>query len=374
MSLAPVLARCRNDREAWRYTDLAALLPARDLETNSESLASPPAHAIDRSILPSVVSEASLRLRLVFVDGVYDPRLSHGGEWPQGVQVKVEDSMCSIAALADTCLATAPIELVFVHASSREFSSQLAFSLGESSRLTVIEHHISDADCAAAHVMETSIALGPYAKLSHSTLFHGAPSATCLSRTQAQVGKGAFYRHFALIKDTRLVRNEIHVNLQGEQAQVALDGAMLLREREHADTYIKVLHAAPYATSRQFYKSIAQGRAKGVFQGKIIVEPAGQHADAQQVSRTLLLSDQAEMDAKPELEIYADDVHCSHGCASGNLDDEALFYLRSRGLTEKQARAMLLRAFVDEVLHESHAGECASYAQDLAERWFDNGE
>lgn len=373
MSLASVLARCRNDREAWRYTDLASLLPAQGQGGGRINAAAPVATlAVDRSALPSVVEEAALRLRLAFVDGVYDPLLSHDGEWPQGLRVEAGGSRCVIAAQADTCLATAPLELAFFHSADHERSTQLVLSLGASSRLTVIEHHLGGKDCTATHVAESAVTLGEHSKLAHATLFHGMPSGAYLGRTQAQVEKGAFYRHFSFIKDTKLARHEVIASLQGEHAQASLDGAMLLRERQHADISIKIAHAAPYATSRQFYKSIAQDRAKGAFQGKVVVEPSGQHADAHQVCRALLLSDQAEMNAKPEMEIYADDVQCSHGCATGNLDDEALFYLRSRGLTETQARAMLLRAFVDEVLQESHAGECSSYAQALAERWFDD--
>ncbi|MER2519331.1 MAG: SufD family Fe-S cluster assembly protein [Bdellovibrionales bacterium] len=374
MSLTSVLARSRNDREAWRYTDLAALLPAAC--PPSEASQTGVQDAIDRGTLPSVIEEPSLRLRLAFVDGIFDPLLSHGGEWPTGLRVEAKGSHCSITAEVETCLVTAPLELVFFHrrglASYLERNTQLHISLGESSRLTLIEHHFGEDNCAAVHVAESFITLDPHAKLSHAMLFHRAPAATCLARTEAHLAKGAFYRHFALIKDTKLVRNELLIGLEGEQAQTTLDGAMLLRAREHADTYIKVLHAAPYATSRQFYKSIVQDRAKGAFQGKILVEPAGQHADARQTCRALLLSDQAEMNAKPELEIYADDVQCSHGCATGTLDDDALFYLRSRGLSESQAHAMLLRAFVDEIMNESHAGECSTFAQSLAERWFDD--
>ncbi len=390
MSLASVLARSRNDREAWRYTDLAALLPAASPSSGEAQTAigMEVLDAIDRGALPSVIEEPSLRLRLVFVDGVFDPLLSHDGEWPTGLRIEAEGSRCSIAAEVDTCLVTAPLELVFLHRggldstsgppslspspSDLERNTRLDVSLGASSRLTLIEHHLGEDHCAAIHVAESSITLNAHAKLSHAMLFHRAPAATCLARTEAHLARGAFYRHFALVKDTKLVRNELLIGLEGEQAQTTLDGAMLLRAREHADTLIKVLHAAPYATSRQLYKSVLQDRARGVFQGKIIVEPSGQHADARQACRSLLLSDQAEMDAKPELEIYADDVQCSHGCATGNLDDDALFYLRSRGLAEPQARAMLLRAFVDEILNEAHAGECSTFAQSLAERWFDD--
>jgi len=127
---------------------------------------------------------------------------------------------------------------------------------------------------------------------------------------------------------------------------------MLLCGDDHIDTTTKVVHRAPQGTSRQVYKTVLDDKAHGVFQGKIAVEKGAQKTDGYQLSRALLLSDQAEMDAKPELEIFADDVKCSHGSAIGDLDENALFYLRSRGLNEDQARALLIEGFVSESLED----------------------
>lgn len=376
MNLAALLARRSADREAWRYTDLPALLA--ELGTSNSPVQQAGWRDLDSRSLPSVVDEPALRLRVAFVDGAFDPDLSHKDDWPTGLRVEAQGDSCSIFVAAETCLATVPLEIIFLRRADtdagQERNTRLNIALGESSRLSVIEHHLGEAGRTAPHIAEGSVTLAPHAKLSQAVFLHGAPSSACLIRTEAEVGREAYFRHFSMIQGTKLTRQDIHVALRGEQAQAALDGIMLLREREHADTFIKVLHEAPCATSRQFYKSVLQDKAKGAFQGKVVVESAGQFADAQQSCRALLLSDQAEMNAKPELEIYADDVQCSHGCATGNLDDDAMFYLRSRGIAESIARTLLLRAFIDEILDESHAGECAPLARALAERWFTHAD
>ena len=167
-----------------------------------------------------------------------------------------------------------------------------------------------------------------------------ARALSSLAQTQRDIAEGAYYDNFALIKGRKLVRNEIDVTLAGPLAQCALNGAMLLRGHEHADTTTRITHAAPHGSSRQVYKTVLGGQSRGVFQGKIIVAEGAQKTDGYQLSRALLLSDQAEMNAKPELEIHADDVKCSHGSTVGDLDADALFYLRARGLNETEARAL----------------------------------
>jgi Fe-S cluster assembly protein SufD len=144
---------------------------------------------------------------------------------------------------------------------------------------------------------------------------------------------------------------------------------MLLRGREHADTVTRVTHQAPRCTSRQIYKTVLDEKSRGVFQGRITVAEGAQKSDGYQLSRALLLSDQAEMDAKPELEIFADDVKCGHGSAIGDLDENAMFYLRSRGIGEKQARALLIEGFVAETLDEIRIDEWRDIFSAEIEGW-----
>src|SRR5882724_1263470 len=145
-------------------------------------------------------------------------------------------------------------------------------------------------------------------------------------------------------------RNEIHVRLAGERAACNLYGFYLGRGQQHHDCTTEIVHAEPRTSSREIYKGVLDDRARGVFQGKIAVARNAQKADGHQLSKTLLLSERAEIDTKPELEIFADDVKCSHGAAAGELDDDALFYLRARGIGLAEARRMLVEAFVGETL------------------------
>jgi Fe-S cluster assembly protein SufD len=147
-----------------------------------------------------------------------------------------------------------------------------------------------------------------------------------------------------------LVRNQLTSRLLEEGASVRLQGLFASTGSQHVDNQTLVEHAAPHCSSRQLYKGVLGGRSRGVFRGRVVVSPGAQKTDAEQSSRNLLLTDHAEIDTKPQLEIYADDVKCSHGSSIGQLDTEALFYLRARGLAEKRARALLTEGFVREIV------------------------
>ena len=165
------------------------------------------------------------------------------------------------------------------------------------------------------------------------------------------------------------MRDEIEAELKGKLAQCALNGIMLAKGHDHLDTLTRITHAAPHGTSRQMYKSVLAGKAQAAFQGKILVEKDAQKTDGHQLSRALLLSDQAEMDAKPELEIYADDVKCSHGTTVGDLDKDALFYLRARGLNEDEARRLLIEGFIGEMLDGIRVEELRDLCRDETKEW-----
>jgi Fe-S cluster assembly protein SufD len=247
-------------------------------------------------------------------------------------------------------------------------ATKFLIDIGESSRLTLIEHHMpSTADIVK--IVDTEIHLGAQAKLVHGKIVHGDSAAAHLTMTRVHVAKGAYYDNFTLIKGGRLIRNEIDVSLAGPLAQCNLNGIMLLRGHQHADTTTRITHLAPYGTSSEFYKSVVADQARGVFQGKILVAKDAQKSDGNQLSRALLLSDQAEMDAKPELEIYADDVKCSHGSTVGDLDAEAMFYLRTRGLNETEARALLIHGFIEEAIDLIHVPEWREFCRFAAEEW-----
>ena len=208
------------------------------------------------------------------------------------------------------------------------------------------------------------------ANLVHLRLQQDATTAFHLSTVYADVAAGGTYDSFALTLGARLARMEVHANLNGAAAAAHLNAAQLLGGNQHADFTTVVRHAAPNTASRQTVKNVLSGKSRGVFQGKIEVLRVAQKTDGYQMNQALLLSPDAEMNAKPQLEIYADDVKCSHGATIGELDGEQLFYLRSRGIPDAQARTMLVRAFLSEALDPiAHEGARAAMETAIATWW-----
>jgi Fe-S cluster assembly protein SufD len=171
------------------------------------------------------------------------------------------------------------------------------------------------------------------------------------------VGAHARFNEFLFTLGSGVLRNQLFVHFAGEGTIAAIRGVSLLNGRQHADTTLIAEHAAGGCTSRELFKSVLDGESHGVFQGKIIVRPHAQKSDARMATHALLLSDTAEADNKPELEIFADDVQCGHGATAGSLDENLLFYLRARGIPEQEAQSLLIQAFVGEAVEGiEHAG------------------
>lgn len=222
--------------------------------------------------------------------------------------------------------------------------------LGRNSEATLVQHSLSGT--ASAHLTNCVVecALGAGARLTHVELQEENPHALHLAHTAARLDAHSRYTHLALSTGGALTRNDLVLRLDGPGAECLLDGLTLGRGRSHVDHRIFVDHAQPGGTSRQRYKSVLWDRARAVFNGRVRVAAGAQRTDARQRNRNLLLSKDAEVDSRPQLEIFADDVKCSHGAATGGLDPAQLFYLRARGLDEAQARIMLVEAFAAEVL------------------------
>jgi Fe-S cluster assembly protein SufD len=177
------------------------------------------------------------------------------------------------------------------------------------------------------------------------------------------------YEAFTLTLGSKLSRNQIHTELLGQHAQCNLYGVNLLGADQIGDTTITVDHIAPECRSEQFYRSVLGGSSRGIYQGKVFVDKLAQKTDGYQLSNALILNEGAEMNSKPELEIYADDVKCSHGSTSGMLDDEQLFYLRSRGVPADQARSLLIKAFVMEVVERLSDSSIRSLLNEQIDTW-----
>ena len=243
--------------------------------------------------------------------------------------------------------------------------------LERGARLTLME--ISNGTGSYMHnpVFEIHVADG--AALTHVRIQTEDITAFHLATIYAAVASGGTYDSFTLNVGARITRTEIHASLDGPGAIAHLNGAQLLTGSQHGDFTSVVRHTAPKGTSRQTVKNVLAGRSRGVFQGRIEVARGAQGTDGYQMNRALLLSPDAEIDTKPELEIFADDVKCSHGATVGELDAEQLFYLRSRGIPDQEARSILVRAFLAEALDPVTNETARDLLEASVARWWANG-
>jgi Fe-S cluster assembly protein SufD len=240
------------------------------------------------------------------------------------------------------------VRLVSLATNTAAFHPRHMVRLDPGARLVLLESAAGDGAYLHNPVVEVHLAEG--AHLTHVRLQDESDGAFHLATIYGDVAENAVYDGFTLNIGGRVTRTELHARLAGPHATAHLNGAQLLAGTQHADFTSVVRHAEPHGTSRQTVKNVLAGRSRGVFQGRIEVARAAQKTDGYQMNQALLLSPDAEVDTKPELEIFADDVKCSHGATVGELDPDQLFYLRARGIPEAEARAILVRAFLTEAL------------------------
>ena len=255
------------------------------------------------------------------------------------------------------------------HGHPVSFHPRHAIRLGQGASLTLAEINAGTGVYFSNPVITAEIAED--ATLVHLREQREAPGAFHLSTVFADVAARGTYDSFSLALGGRLARVQVHARLAGENAMAHLNAAQLLGGTQHADFTTTVRHDAPSTASRQTVKNVLTGHAKGVFQGKIEVARIAQKTDGYQMNQTLLLSRDAEIDSKPQLEIYADDVKCSHGCTVGELDADQLFYLRSRGVPEADARNMLIRAFLSEALDPIAHDAMRDHMESAIAAWWD---
>lgn len=238
----------------------------------------------------------------------------------------------------------------------------------EGAALTLIETHQGGDDAQQVQqVSDVFVAKG--AKLTHIRLQDVGAKTVHLATDLVDVAKGANYRGFVLTMGGELSRQESFIEFSGQNAEAHISGAYLLSGKQHGDITTCVNHAVPHCVSREVFKGVVADKARGVFQGKIVVAEDAQKTDGHMLNKTLLLSDRAEMDAKPELEIYADDVKCSHGATAGQLDANQLFYLRARGIDEGAARGLLMQSFLAEALFEVEDEQIRDVLQAHVNAW-----
>jgi Fe-S cluster assembly protein SufD len=242
----------------------------------------------------------------------------------------------------------------------------------ENAQVSIVEDYVSlDGKGGAASFSNTVTELlaGENAVVSHYMLVRPAQDAYNISTLRIQQGRASNVATHSLLLSGALVRNNVHPVLAGEGAECLINGLFMANGRQHMDNYMLVEHASPHCNSRQFYNGVLNGQGHGVFHGRIIVHKDAQKTDAKQTNRNLLLSDDAQIDTKPQLEIYADDVKCTHGATIGQVEENALFYLRSRGLDEAAAKHLLLLAFANECLDRMSSDQVRRHLESLVTEW-----
>ncbi len=254
--------------------------------------------------------------------------------------------------LDETCVLDKPLYVLFIVTGngSAVASPRLLIRAGGHSRASIVEHYAGTPDARRFTNAVTDLELDDAARLSHVRLQEQPPESLEVSRLTARLQARAGLDACTLDLGGRLVRHDVAVRLEGAEASVSLNGVYLTDGRRHVDNHTRIDHVARDTRSSEDYRGVLKDRSRAVFNGKVMVHAGADGTDASQSNRNLLLSDSAEVDTKPELEIYADDVKCSHGATVGQLDESALFYLRSRGLDTETARHLLIFAFLREVL------------------------
>jgi Fe-S cluster assembly protein SufD len=384
--------------EDWKYTDLRVLM--RDVLPLA---AAPDAAALKRASTALKLHAIEGVRRLVLVDGVFAPKLSETGNLDKGLSIRTlrdvleggdaalqaqlfaPDSSDSMVALngammtdglvievAEGAVLTQPLHIVHIAsgaAPSAMFTRSL-LRIGETAGVTLVESYIA-ADSARAYQAHDSlvVAIGDNARLDHVRLIEDSREAFNISSAVVTLGARAHFNTFGMNTGSLVSRYQAVIAFAGEGSRVETNGVNLLNGRQHADTTLFMDHAVPNCVSREVFRAVVDDRGHSVFQGRIIVRPKAQKTDAKMMTRALLLSDEAEADNKPELEIFADDVTCGHGATTGALDEGLLFYLRARGLSEKEAQALLIQAFVGEAIESIVNDDLRELAIAAAQRW-----
>jgi Fe-S cluster assembly protein SufD len=364
--------------EEWKYTDTQPLIK-RGFELSAAGVPTPALEDVKPYFLDGAATH-----RLVFVDGRFVPDLSQLEALPADVVVQplvqalpqhVDVFESHVARQADMdnnpfvaintmlmsdgvfiylpadAVVEWPIHILYLSAKDGGTSQLRNLVIaGEGSQAAIIEHYVGPDGSTYWTNAVTEIAVGDDASIEHYKLEEEGNKGFHIATIEARQRRDSRFTSHNASLGGRLVRNDINSRLEGENAQCTLDGLYVLKGRQHVDNHTRIDHVSPRAVSRELYKGVLDGWSRGVFNGKVIVHKDAQLTDSNQANHNLLLSPNAEVDPKPQLEIFADDVKCTHGATVGQLDQDALYYLRSRGVPEPEARTLLTFAFANDVI------------------------
>jgi Fe-S cluster assembly protein SufD len=390
--------------EDWRFTNVASIARTSfELPQDSHIELAP--QDLDPLVFPGL--ECS---QIVFVNGRYSPELSSLQSLPNSVKVDslaqaltshrnlVEPYLAQYAEYqndAFSALNTAfmeegtfvyitkgtvldePIHLLYISTTASHpiiTHPRNLIVMDENSQATVVEDYASfGSDIYFSNVV-TEAVVGENSVLTHYFIERESKKAFNVSTLRVQQARSSNVVTHSVLIGGALVRSNVHPVLAGEGGECIINGLFMSTGRQHMDNYMKVEHASPHCNSRQLYKGILDGKSHGVFHGRIIVHKDAQKTDAKQTNKNLLLSEEAQIDTKPQLEIYADDVKCTHGATIGQMDRDSIFYLRSRGIAEESARTLLLLAFAGENLQRMDVKPIRKCLEGLVAQWFSQGK
>jgi Fe-S cluster assembly protein SufD len=380
--------------EDWRFTNVTPIA-----KTDFQLAPKQTYSALREQLGSYEIADAACRM--VFINGYFAPELSDISNVPAGVVVaslaeqimqnpeRVEahlgrylnterDPFCALNTVfiedgafiqvPSGTLFEGPIHLLFVSVGQQAPLMSHPRNLiiaGDHAELSIVEEFVSLGTTRTFCNAATELVAGDGAVVSHYRIEQENPETFQISTLRLQQGQTANVSSHCVLLGGALVRNNVHPVLAGEGGECLINGLFLGRGHEHLDNYMLVEHAKPHCESRQFYNGILDDQAHGVFHGRIVVHKDAQKTDAKQTNRNLLLSDDAQIDTKPQLEIFADDVKCTHGATIGQIEENALFYLRSRGIDEVSARRLLLEAFASECLDRMKQGPARTHIAEL---------
>lgn len=385
--------------EEWKYTDLRALMrEAFSLATDAELPKPAAIEAMVRDALAGAdlakafavvvdgrgAGEAGLSA-ISELDGAFLSRFAdHPPPWLEAEISEVSGHVTDGVLALNTALFTdgavldiadgreidTPIALVFGDAGgeARTVVTRNAIRVGKGAKIVLVESHLAATAPRQVNTV-TQLVIGDGAEVVHVKLVASREGSVHLGRTIARLGKDASYRPFQMTVGDGVVRHDLAITFRGQHSTFDLGAAKLVAGSGHADTTLVVDHAVPHCTSRELVKCVLAEKSRAVFQGKVIVRPDAQKTDGKQMAQALMLSQDAEFDSKPELEIYADDVICGHGSTSAEIDPELVFYLRSRGIPLEEAQAMLVESFIGEAIDKAEPEEVQEALRALARGW-----
>jgi len=370
--------------EAWHYTDLRNLLrdfpkapKAIDSEFSSEGL-SEMAHLIDgytigfsnTSHVQGYVDQLPDGVSGVVGDGPLSPNKVDVKDDTIGM---INTALCEQGAMLDIASgADVDQPIILGHTCAGETASILRhrINVGEEATVTLIEQHHSSTIANHQNVV-SNLSLAKGAKVVWAIVQELGVETTRLGQLNVDLAEDADVTILVLNAGGKLVRQEIHVAVNGENANVSIKGVNLIGDGSHIDVTTTLAHNVPNTTATELFRNVVPAGGKGVFQGQIRVAQPAQKTDAQMACNTLLLTDESDFSAKPELEIFADDVICAHGATVTDIDDNHLFYLRARGISERDARTLLVKGFVEEVFEDLDNAELGATLNARIEEWLD---